>query len=65
MLTPVIDQDLCIGCGLCTSLAPKTFAMGDGGSKAIVLEVSEMPDSEERIRNAVESCPAHAITLSE
>ena len=56
-----VDKDLCIGCGLCVSLAPKTFKLAEDGKS----EVIEPPkDKEEEIKSAAESCPVEAIEIS-
>jgi len=53
-----VDQDKCIGCGLCTSLAEAVFSFNDDG-KAVAGDVS--PDDEEAVQNAAASCPVEAI----
>lgn len=59
---PVVDKEKCIGCGTCVALAPKTFKLDDEGKA----EVVESPgDDEEKIREAVESCPVEAISFSD
>jgi len=55
-----VDKDICIGCGLCPSIAGDVFEMDDDGkAKAIVDEVPE--GSEDVAKEAVESCPVSAI----
>ena len=58
-----VDPDLCIGCGMCTELAPEVFRMGDGGQAEAVAQPA--PDGEEKTRNAAESCPVLAIRTEE
>src|SRR5665647_389724 len=31
MTRPIVDEDLCIGCGLCEELCPAVFELGDDG----------------------------------
>ena len=57
-----IDQNLCIGCGVCQSMAPKAFELKDG--KSYVKE-NWQEESEENIKAAKESCPVQAISLEE
>jgi len=58
----VVNQDTCVGCGTCSSLAAKTFVLGDN-SKA---KVTNPPgNSEEEIQNAIDSCPVEAISWVE
>ncbi len=57
-----VDQDLCIGCGLCESICPEVFRMNDDN----LAEVIEQPDSiSDTCREACESCPVSAITIEE
>lgn len=58
-MKPKIDQNKCIGCGLCTSICPDCFEMK--GSKASV--VGDCKDVEDKCKEAAESCPVQAITL--
>ena len=58
-MKPVVDRDLCIGCGLCPSIAPEIFEMDDEG-KAIVL-VEETDDA--AAQEAAAACPVGAITV--
>jgi ferredoxin len=53
-----IDKDLCIGCGTCTCLAPKTFKLDKEG-KAELIE--SLGDNEKTIKEAIDSCPVCAI----
>ena len=53
-----VDQEKCIGCGLCTSLAEAVFSFNDDG-RADAGPVS--PDDEEAVQNAMASCPVEAI----
>ena len=54
----MIDQKKCIGCGLCTAIAPKTFKLGKNGKAEIT---SQKVDSEKIIKDAIEACPVKAI----
>ncbi len=57
-----VDKDLCIGCGLCPSICPEVFEMGDDGlSHVIVDTVPE--DVEDEAQDAAESCPVDAIAV--
>ena len=58
----VLNEDRCIGCGLCVQLCPKVFAMQDNGkSKAI----EPTGDEEGNIQGAIDACPVQAITWNE
>lgn len=55
-----VNQDVCIGCGACLSIADDLFEMNDDGlSQAKVETVPE--DKKEQANEAVESCPTGAI----
>ena len=61
----IVDQDLCIGCGLCSDLCPEVFEMGDDDDKAKVI-VGEVPEEvEDACRDAAEQCPVEAIQIEE
>jgi ferredoxin len=54
-----VDTKLCIGCALCTSIAPATFEMGaDGKSHA----KNPPKDGAEDVQRAVDGCPVKAIS---
>ena len=53
-----IDKDLCIGCGTCVSIAPKSFKLTDD-DKVEVIKPQE--DDEAKIKEAIDSCPVSAI----
>lgn len=55
-----VNQDACIGCGACVSIAEDLFELNDEGlSQAKVKEVPE--DKQEQASEAIESCPTSAI----
>ncbi len=54
----VIDKGLCIGCGTCVTIAPKSFKLNNEG-KAEVIEPQE--DGESKVKEAIDSCPVSAI----
>jgi len=59
-MTTSVSKDLCIGCGLCPSIAPEVYQMDDDGLAAAIRE--EVPESnEDKAREAAESCPVDAI----
>ena len=58
----VVDQELCIGCGLCAQVAPEVYEMKD--DKAITI-VDEIPaDKEDDAKNGADQCPVNAIVVS-
>ena len=56
-------NDMCIGCQLCTSIAPTVFTMIDGKSvaKKEDLTASELPLA----KKAESDCPVAAISINE
>lgn len=63
-MTPHVDGDLCIGCGLCEDTCPEVFEMGDDGLSHVI---EEEPEQElfDRVRECVEVCPTDAISIEE
>ena len=55
----IVDEKKCIGCGLCVSIASKTFKMNDN-YKSVVIENST--DKEDVVDEAIVSCPVMAIS---
>jgi ferredoxin len=61
-MRPVVDEDLCIGCGNCAEICPAVFQLIDEKSKVVDPEGCEFADCCEA---AEENCPVEAITLVE
>ena len=59
----IVDQDACIGCGLCPETCPEVFEMPE--DKALVKVDTVPPGAEDKAREAAESCPVDAITIEE
>lgn len=53
-----INEDLCIGCGVCETLCPGVFKMENGKAKVITKECKDC-----NCQEAMESCPANAISV--
>lgn len=58
-MKPVVDRDLCIGCGLCPSIAPEIFEMDDEGKAITLVEETEDAAAQE----AADACPVGAIAV--
>ena len=62
MPVPEVDADLCTGCELCVDIAPNTFELNDEG---IVVVIDPEGDDEDAVQEAIDSCPAEAISWAE
>lgn len=54
----IVDQNLCMGCGICTSISPEGFEIGEDG-----IAKGKETESECDIKEAALSCPEQAITI--
>ena len=54
-----VDESFCIGCGLCTKIAPEHFIMQNKKAK-ISTKILKAAESN-KVRLAIEKCPAKAI----
>ena len=59
-----INQEKCVGCGLCVSLCPEVFELGENG-KIKVKEGADLEKNKEGIQEAKENCPARAIETTD
>jgi len=58
-----VDEETCIGCGVCVDTCPEVFELAD--DKAIA-KVNEVPkDLFESCKEAADNCPVEAIELKE
>ena len=55
-----IDRSLCSGYGVCESIAPDVFELGDDGLAVVRTSLSE----DEAVQEACDSCPAGAISIA-
>lgn len=62
MSVPFVDQDVCIGCGLCTQIAMHTFQLND---ETVSEVVDPRGDEEATIQQAIDSCPVSCISWQE
>ena len=58
-----VDPDVCIGCGLCPTIAPEVFRMDDDGRAEAYAETTA--DNKDGVREAIDSCPVSAISDGE
>ena len=57
-----VDKNICIGCGLCTSVASSIFALGGNGVAEPIIDKIPI-DLEEAVTEASDSCPVGAISI--
>ena len=59
-----VNANVCAGFGVCLGLCPEVFELHDDGYAIVV--VSEVPQElEDAVREAVNQCPARAISLGD
>lgn len=57
------DLDLCVGSGMCAFTAPDVFDQDESDGHVLVRATELTPDQVDLARQAVEACPAAALTL--
>ncbi len=62
MKRPVVDYDLCEGCGTCVELCPEVFELRDD-EKAYVIGIDKCDTCD--CQEAADLCPVEAITFEE
>ncbi|UJS18129.1 MAG: ferredoxin [Candidatus Jettenia sp.] len=58
-----VDQDVCIGCALCTQICPEVFRME--GDKSVVYVDIVPKEVEDACREASNECPVSCIYIVE
>ena len=58
-----VDQDLCIGCGLCASLCPEVFKMNDDDKAQAITDTTD--ENRDAVQEAMDGCPVSAISAGE
>ncbi len=62
-MKPTIDNDKCIGCGTCESIAPNVFEISEVDDKHVaVVKEADYEAEKENIQEATEACPVDAIS---
>jgi ferredoxin len=54
-----VDQNKCVGCGLCAGMCPETFQMDLNGKSEVISDAVT-----DCAKNAAENCPVGAINLN-
>ena len=55
-----VDQNKCIGCGMCVNMCPKVFKINSAGKSEVISN-----NDVDCARNAANSCPVEAISVEE
>lgn len=58
-----VDEETCIGCGLCVEDCPEVFEMNDDKARVKVDEVPE--EVLESCKETAEDCPVEAIQMED
>ena len=58
-----VDEETCMGCGLCAETCPEVFEMND---EKVRVKVDEVPgDLADTCREAADDCPVEAIQVED
>lgn len=60
MSKPTVDQNICIGCGLCASTCPECFEIKEDGKSHVIGETCECD-----LQEVALDCPVQAIVIVE
>lgn len=60
----VLDENRCSSLGLCESVAPDVFEVGDDGALQ-VLDANPPEDQRRLMEQAVASCPTSALSIED
>jgi len=57
-----IDRNLCVGCGLCVAICDEVFRSDFDGKAEVLMDSNpDLPC----VQEAIDGCPAEAITVEE
>ena len=58
----IVDDSICIGCGMCAAMDPEHFTLNDNGLSEVISQENLESDT---LKSVVDSCPVSAIKLAE
>ncbi len=60
----IVDPDICLGCGVCESIAPEIFSLGDEIYAMVIM--NPVPEKMRYlVEEALAECPEEAISILE
>ena len=59
----IVNQDTCIGCGLCISTVPEVFEVKTDGKAEAYGHTSE--ENKAAVQEAIDACPVQAISFDD
>ncbi len=59
-MKPKVNQEICIGCGVCEGTCPEVFKLDDG--KSHVLALTDYEPYKSKIEEAIAACPVQCIS---
>lgn len=60
----IVDPDICLGCGVCESIAPDIFSLGDEVYALVIM--NPVPEQmRDVVDEAIAECPEEAIRIIE
>lgn len=65
MLRVRVNQDVCIGSGMCVLSSTEVFDQRDEDGVVILLDTMPPERLHDVVRGAARKCPSHAITVEE
>jgi ferredoxin len=57
-----VDEEICLGCGLCVALCPEVFEMDKNGHSKV--KENALIDKE-KLKEVIDECPAQAIYVED
>lgn len=58
----IVDDSVCMGCGMCAAMDEEHFTINDAGLSKVKSQDNLESDT---LQNAIDSCPVSAIKLAE
>ncbi len=60
-MKPIVNREICIGCGTCEGICPEVFHLEDG--KSYVKDMADYMPYKDKIDQAVDACPVQCISI--